>query len=538
MARNLWQDIQGVARAEVDFNKISNPSRFLHLVLMIREILRAIRNDNAFTLATALAYKTLVALIPLLAISLAIVSLLETDSAAGTYTDSLIQVIHDRLPEFPGKEQFVFVVQDFAGKAKAIAGIGTIFLFAIAFSLISSVEKAFNQIWHVTEKRPFLSKLGAFLSTLVIVPVLLSISVYFSAHLATLTEGVVFRLPLGEAVVDSGAPIPSAAVEPVSPGENGREVETRGAWFTTVILAVSSVVVTIAAMSALIFLLPFTPVRLGSALAGGAVAGVLFEVAKYLFHYYALWVGSNYREIYGPLSAFPVILFWLWVVWVILLIGAELAFVSQNYADLAVRAEIERRGIDSRIYLAVRIVLESSQNFSCGREQECLSEVVAERLRVPPYTVRQIVNHLVDKGILRPIADKKEMYLPARDIHRLTVNDVVLAMQADRLSVPLSPDDSTRRMISSLFSDAEETFGSILHQQTFAGLVRLHECSIDNQDGCNGGESVQGHLPPHSVRPDRHEGEVLLADRTWSSTEGESPDGFESVCVKKEKPCV
>jgi membrane protein len=523
MARNLWSDIQRVAKAEISLAEIANPSRMLRLVLMAREIFRAIRNDNAFTLATALAYKTLAALVPILAVSLAIVSLLETGAETGTYTDGLIQVIHDRLPEFAGKDQFVLVVREFASRAKAIGLVSTLVLFVISYSLLSSIEKAFNLIWQVTESRPFLSKLGAFLSTIIIVPMLMSLSVYFTAQLASITEGVVQKIPVIQAEPSAGggneaavAPRPAPAPSATGVGEGADNH-----WVTKAILALSSAMVTIVAMTALIFLLPYTSVRPGPALVGGFVAGAFFEVAKYLFHYYALWVGSNYTEIYGPLSAFPVILLWLWVVWVILLVGAELAFVSQNYGDLAAKAEIEKRGIDSRLYLAVRVVLEVSEHFARGEDQENLSEVVAARLRVPPYTVRQIIDHLVKRGVLRRVAGRSEMLLPARDIHALTVRDVVGTMQADPLSVPASPDDPLRRMLANLFADADRATEDILGGVTFAELVRYRDAGEEERTEYLE-EEPEEFVP--GVDPDSVEGEILLADGEWEAVESEGKE--------------
>jgi membrane protein len=227
------------------------------------------------------------------------------------------------------------------------------------------------------------------------------------------------------------------------------------------------------AMTALYALLPFTRVRFRAALTGGLLCGIGLEAAKIGVQIFAFYVGENYTRIYGPLLAVPFVLLWLWLVWVIILMGAEVAFVVQNFTDLAARAEMEKRGIQSRFYLAIRTVLAASSLFHRGENPENLIETVAAELYLPPYMVRHIVQTLVQCNVLRRIADGEEAFVPAKDISVLTIYEVIHAVENDHLDVPTAPDDAVRRFLADIFKRSDAVRHEIMGNTSFIELVEL-----------------------------------------------------------------
>ena len=449
MDRSLWREIKDIFREEVSLAELTDRKRAgLRLrqgALLLREIVRAVRQDHLPTAAMALAYKSLVALVPVMAISLSVVAMLEPVVPSGaaeavsdsTYTDTFLAAFRDRIPDFSGKEDVIRSVRRFAENARAIAGVSFLLLFSVGYSLLTTMEETFNTIWRIREKRSALNRIVAFLATVLIVPVLITISIYFTARLG---------------------------------GESP--------WLAQMVSMFGSFAMTAAALAALFFLLPNTPVNLRAALAGGVLCALFFEAAKVGFQVFALYVGANYTKIYGPLLAFPFFLLWLWLVWMIVIAGVELSFVSQNFRDLAARAELERRGLTGRLYLALRIVLEAGVRHRRGEPPLGIVERVAEQVRMPPYMVRSVVQDLLARDILRQVVPGSEAYLPAKDISALTLGAVVDAAQADALDVPevrSGGPDPVHDRIAELFAQADRRVHDILHGCSVAELVPLAE---------------------------------------------------------------
>ncbi len=503
----FWNEVKDIFSGEVSFTELTDSHRagvrVRSFLLLVRETLRSIRRDNALTLASSLAFQTLLALIPVMAISLAFLAIFGSytpEGAAGAeevpYTESFIEGIKAWIPNFPGMNGLIESIRDFADNARLVASFAFILLFGTAFSLLNSIEGAFNAIWQVRERRSLLAKGSAFLATLVIVPLLMSLTVYLTTRVARVAEDIEERLPFG--VQESGerpttpseparqTDAPSRDVERI-PGEEGtagttvvspRAAGEGGSLIKRIFLGLTSLFTTSLALAALYYLMPYTVVRVRAALTGGVAAGVFFEAAIFLFRFYAARFAVNYTQIYGPLLAVPLFLLWIWLVWLIVLFGAEIAFTVQNFRDLAVRAELEKRGISSRIYLAVRTVLAASVAFHRGASPAGLVDCVAEELEVPPYMIRAIITVLVRENVLRRVEPAGEdAYLPAKDITALTVGDVVRAVSSDSLDVPDAPDDLLRQRLAEMFDRVGRSMEGILDTCALSDLVAIEEQS-------------------------------------------------------------
>jgi membrane protein len=502
MPHRFWQEIRAVFREEMSVSELLDPqkagTRLRMALLLVREIYRSIRQDRAVYIASALAYKSLLALVPVLAISLSVVAMIP-ESEAGlelTHSEAVIQSVRKNIPQFHGKEDLVASLRTLAENARLIAQVSFLFLFVTVFLLLSNIEDAFNIIWQVRGRRPLLGRLGAYVSTMLLVPILMSVSVYLTAQIESAARDVSRGLPgftapaeetppardpqtppAAETPAPGAAPPPPATAteEPAPAAQPAPEAETpkQQSLLVRLVLVLFGLGMTGGAMFALYYLLPYTPVRVRAALVGAATTAVALELAKFLFQYYALRWAENYTQVYGALLALPLFLVWLWLVWILVLVGAEVSFVIQNFRDLAARAEMEKRGIQSRLYLAVRIVQAASDRFHRGEDPGNLVDAVAEQVNLPPYMVREVVSTLVERGVLRQAVPGEDLYLPGKDISVLTIGEVVRAVMADRFDVPEAPDDPLRRYLDTLFTQTDRAIREILDTRTLADLVAL-----------------------------------------------------------------
>lgn len=505
----------------IGLEQLANPvhtiARMKRFWLFLSQTASSITRHQTFTIASALAFNTLLAIVPLLLIGIAVASALGAENGR-SYIDDFFRALQERLPDTPALEPLLALLRSISARSREIAGIGLVLLFITAYSLLSSVEYAFNRIWQVTAQRKFLNRSAAYLATIIIVPVLMSFSVYFNARVETVSREMMLSLKqenfsivgllrtTANAALSPSAPLPAAptgqAYTPVSaiapdpqvpaisenqdandrtnalnaPRPTNQTASTQP-MLTKLILGLFSITFTCAALTLLFYFMPYTPVRWSAALYGGIFSGFLVEMTKYLFSYYAQYAATNLTRLYGStLLAFPLALLWLWLVWVLILLGGEIAFNLQNYRDLAVSGEIERRGLRHRLYLAVRITLLSSELFHRGERPDGFIDHAAAQLALPAFAVRTIVQQLCQKEILREVSETRDGYIPGKDLLELTVLDVVRAVAQDDFTCPengRSPNDRAHKLLAGLFENANGASREQLARLTLREFLEL-----------------------------------------------------------------
>lgn len=545
----MLKKLRSLIQSELNLEELADPARTLARIkrvwLFFSQTFRSIIRHQTMTIASALAFKTLMAIVPTLLIGIAVASAFGEEKGL-SYGESFFQAIRERIPDTPALEPLLDLMQGIAQRSREIAGIGLLLLFFTAYSLLSSIEISFNQIWQVTGRRKMLNRAIAYLATVIVVPVIMSFSVYMNAKIETAARyvsegiegegasisGLLRRLSEGEGEnAPAAAPTQTARVTSPAPstvvsaaetidnalpatGDSPEDQQTKakpeladdisagnadvitggddtvtvaatdGATdgadstnsaentdeptsganepprqhiITKIILGLFSAVLTCLGLTLLFYFMPYTPVRWSAAIYGGIFSGVLVELTKYLFSFYAQYASTSLTRLYGStLLALPLTLLWLWLIWCFVLLGAEVAFNLQNYRDLAVSAQIERKGLQYRSYLAVRIVLIASEYFNLGRKPLGFVDEAARRLGVPPFVVRILALELAEREVLREINGIRDGYLPARDLTELSVFDVTQAISGDTFATPAGAQDRAHAVISHLFGNARE----------------------------------------------------------------------------------
>lgn len=246
--------------------------------------------DRAFVRSAAMAYTTLIAFVPLLLLIFGALS------AAGVMPQDQENIEHilfkTFLGDIPGVRGFLMpglLAMDL--KALSVLGIGG--LLFIAARLFLMVERAYNDIFGCKIRRKMVYRLLNFYFTITAVPIL----------------ACLFLIGVSDAF---------------GPALN------QGAYVSIEFLVAFFVL-----FSAL-KLFPCTTVQWGPALAGSLVSTVLLTIGRYGFHYYLLWfkLDDPLNVIYGSLALVPIFLIWLYLVWVVVLLGVEIAYVTQNFDSL------------------------------------------------------------------------------------------------------------------------------------------------------------------------------------------------------------
>jgi membrane protein len=243
-----------------------------------------LREDRGFETAGSLTFTTLLALVPMVAVALAIVSPYpafdRAVSALGRFATANL------LPE--GSAVVTRQITAFAAKAGELTRVGIAFVVVTALLLVHTVDSALHRIFRVQRRRPLLRRLVVYWAVLTFGPVLIGAGLWMSSYLVVNSFGLLDLNEEGKAVLRL---LPFA--------------------FTCV------------ALTLVYLLVPNRHVGLARAATGGMIAGVMFEFAKRGFGLYVAHFPA-YTMIYGAFAIFPLALLWMYFSWVIVLFGATL----------------------------------------------------------------------------------------------------------------------------------------------------------------------------------------------------------------------
>lgn len=272
-----------------------------HAATFARFIWQRFVDDECFQTAGALSYTTLFALVPLTA---AIFGILSAFPVFSVWTQDLTDFIFRNFVPAAGATVREYLLQ-FAGNASKMTVVGVLVLFLSALMMMSAIEDRLNRIWRVKKRRSSIARFLLYWTALTLVPILVVGGLALSSYL--------FALPI----------LGGATLEP-----SVKDVLLRMLPFTT----------TFVALLLLYTLVPNRRVAFRHALVGALLGACLFEFAKWSFGLYVSTVPS-YQQLYGALAVVPIFLIWIFLSWVIVLLGASItaSLSSFDYRPLSER---------------------------------------------------------------------------------------------------------------------------------------------------------------------------------------------------------
>ena len=259
--------------------------------------------DRCPQTAGALAYTTLFALVPLTA---AVLGILSAFPVFQEWRERLTDFVFDNFVPSAGKAVQAYLTQ-FADNASQATAVGVVLLLISAVSLMNSIEDAFNRIWRVATPRRTVARFLLYWTALSFGPLLLVSAFALSSYL--------FALPF----VD--------------------EAES-GIGFKTHVLGVLPFLIVWLALAVSYVMIPNRSIRLREAALGALVAALLFESAKRGFSLYVSTVPS-YEKVYGTLAVAPIFLVWIYLSWLVVLLGASLTAAASAFEFRPVHERLE-----------------------------------------------------------------------------------------------------------------------------------------------------------------------------------------------------
>lgn len=252
-----------------------------------RALLRRAREERLAQAAGSLTFATVLALVPLLAVSFA---LFTRFPEFRRFQQALEQHLFASLLPPEIARTILGYLTRFAANAGELTWTGSLFLLVTAVAMLLTVENAFNRLWQVRKPRALLRRVGLYLLLMALGPLALGASLWATSTVVGVSLGLVGALPPGWSFVLQLGPALLAAL----------------------------------VLAGLYFALPNTRVRKRDALFGGVLAGAGFELGKRGFAAYLLKV-PTYKAMYGAFAVFPMFLLWLYFSWLVTLAAALVA---------------------------------------------------------------------------------------------------------------------------------------------------------------------------------------------------------------------
>lgn len=386
-------------------------------------------NDNLSQAAAALTYASLLALVPFIALTVAMLSGFTAFDAA---RERMTAFFLTRLVPEVGAELETYLTE-FAANAANLTAIGVVALAVTAILLLSSIEYTLNSVWRVERPRSIGVRILIYWTVLTLGPILLGVSFAltsetFSTVLSWAREGVVIEPP-------------AAAVPFLN---------------TAVAIAAQSLAFTL-----LFVLVPARPVRIRDAAIGGAFSGIAFEILRWTFNSF-LSAGSTYNTIYGAVAVIPIFLFWVYASWIVILLGAVFAAAFPDWWKTGDSMRPGELPAGDRLVIAIALLGALQRQ---ALEGGAMSEEILHQV-APLQNRDRILERLRTRGFVVLTEDGE--FCLARDLHTTTVRNLVEELGLALGTRSTRPGDESYGMES--YRVLEQNTGSL-----FALLKRLHD---------------------------------------------------------------
>lgn len=251
----------------------------------------------------------------------------------------------------------------------------------------------------------------------------------------------------------------------------------------------------VAGFSFLYVFVPNTRVRLAPALIGGLFAGVLWAGSGSLFTSFVVSV-SRAEAIYSGFAIVIVAMLWLHLSWLILLLGAQLAFYVQNpdYLRLGQRTEHTSNGLRERLALSAMLLV--------GRDFETPGhgwriESLAARIRVPRHLLEPVIISLTNAGLLTRTHEQR--LIPARDPRRIEAIEILTAVRSAERDSHGDPSDEWNPTVSALSDSVEQAISDVLAGRTLADIVDVDTRAEAASQLADAGAAATEPAAPHVV---------------------------------------
>jgi membrane protein len=439
LAVGHWERLHAFLRHglwALDLDRLSPRTRLAVRLLQFVVVLARDYQRSALGLrAAALVYSTLLSLVPLLAVAFSVLKAFGVHQQLAPFLDRAFEPLGDQAHVIT-RQTVAFVS---SMKVGVLGTVGVAGLFLAVILLLGKIEDAFNHIWRVRRARSLGRQFTDYLSVLLVGPVLIftALGLTASAQNTWVTRWVLAQVPAG-------------------------------VYLLTLVGRVAPVLILAVAFTVLYRFMPNTHVHFSSAFVGGIVAALLWQLASVAFTAFVA-ASPTYAAIYSSFAILVLFFLWLQYAWLIVLVGAEVAYLNQHPA-LYLTPVLHRGGhhrYRERVALAALTAI--AERHLEGGGPWRIGELAAE-LRVPPTAVEELLDSLVGSGVLLLTAEPPGIALarPPGQVTAVQVLDAVRGAdtEAEGSAIAAPP-------VSAVLAHRDEAVTAALAGVTLETLARV-----------------------------------------------------------------
>lgn len=413
------------------------PGRVLAVVLRyLYAMLRDFFSGQLTMRAMSLVYSTLLSVVPLLAFSFAILKGFGIFNELEPHLSALLAPLGEQGEEITN--QILTLVDNVKGSV--VGGVGLAVFLYTAISTVQKVEESFNYVWYVAKPRSFARRFTEYLIVLLVGPMLMvtAIGILTSIQSAAVVQYILNNDALGPIIVLVGKLVPYVLISGV---------------FTF-----------------LYMFMPNTKVNFTSALVGGIAGGFMWATVGAIFTTFVL-DATRTAQIYAGFAVAFTALIWLYLNWLILLIGAQLAFYHQRPAFLRSGRQEPKLSNAMRERLALNVMFHIGVAF---REPGATITAgqISDRIGIPSIALTRIITALETAGLIQ--STERESLLPGREMSRITLAEIldVVRLRGETGSHKI-PNWSAH--IESLGAELDHAIIDVVGERKLSDLLDEHE---------------------------------------------------------------
>ncbi len=386
---NIWSKMilairKGWCFVREDVWKCHSNNFFIHLIKTVNLSVRCFLNEMLQQRASALTFRTLLAIVPALVVLFAI--------GKGFGFNSIIEEqLYIAFPAHHGALEYAFTfVSGYIDQMHSgiFVGIGIVLLLWTLINLMSDIENTFNDLWNVPNRK-LTRRITDYLAMFILMPILLLLSNGMSIFATTLLDKIPYISSLAQHIMQ-----------------------------------VSSYVLSWGFFALAYKLLPNAKVKYKHAIISGIICGTAFNIFQWIYLSGQIWV-SKYNAIYGSFAFLPLLLLWLQFSWLICLIGVVLSYSSQNVFNFDYEKDIKNisRNYYERVLITIMAIIITRRHN--GKEALTCSEL-AHTYTIPIQLVSRAINDLLHVELIAPTPVENDFaYIATVDSNDLTIGKLL-----------------------------------------------------------------------------------------------------------------
>ena len=415
------------------FEKLGLPGRMLATSLRyLYGLLRDIFSGDLSLRAMSLVYTTLLSIIPLLAFSFAILKGFGVFDQLEPYLKNVLEPLGDDGARIT--ETILNLVNNVKGSL--LGGVSMVILLYTVISMIQKVEASFNFVWYVSKPRSLSRRFTEYLVVIIIGPIMMvtALSIIGSMGSNTVIQYLGALPGVGEMLLLAGKFVPFMIISGV--------------------------------FAFLYMFMPNTKVNLKSALIGGLGGGIMWATMAIIFTTFVV-TAARTQNMYANFAVAIFALIWLYINWLVLLIGAQLAFYHQNPAFLRIGRQEPRLSNSMRERLALNIMMLVGIAFRSGNNKVD-SRIIGSALNIPTIALTPIAAALEEEGLLA--LTESEDLIPAREMSRIKLQDILAVVRVEGKTGSYR-DPSWSHEVEALGKELDQAMIGVVADKSLADLL-------------------------------------------------------------------